>query len=518
MLESTHAPYSARLKRVFRRAKKRLSRALLLALAALSALSSPAQTSPPQTAPPPAPEHKISPEQADELFRSVDEILKFASTETALPEREKVKRKLVSRDEVVAYLQKHMDEDEDSQRFRRSEVVLKKFGLIPRDFDLRPFLIGLLREQIAGYYDPATKTVNMLDWLDAEQQKPVLAHELTHALQDQSFDLQKWMKGTEKDLITVESPTSDDFDRDEAAEARQAMVEGQATVTLIDYELEPAGMSMAGSPQIVEAMRETMLAGTPDSVQYQKAPLFLKEALTFPYRYGLGFTGDVIAKRGKAGLNDLFKNPPTTTRQIMEPDTFLSGEKLPAMPVPDFKRLFKDYDTVDVGGFGEFDTAMLVGQLATPVIAPKIYPHWRGGYYYAVIVLEPYKEYTQALPPPCSTSSNMFGTNYGYPQADGVVALTVTPSKSVTRHWCRGGSYEGAIYAVPHAPPCESTYPCRSEPYETPNPCPGGQPGPPRCVFHGVVAKPRQYAYPDRLPTPKANGASIVRRFTVKFP
>jgi len=68
------------------------------------------------------------------------------------------------------------------------------------------------------------------------------------------------------------------------------MVEGQATVTLIDYELEPAGMSMAGSPQIVEAMRETMLAGTPDSVQYQKAPLFLKEALTFPYRYGLGFT------------------------------------------------------------------------------------------------------------------------------------------------------------------------------------------------------------------------------------
>jgi len=58
-------------------------------------------------------------------------------------------------------------------RFRRSEVVLKKFGLVPRDFDLRTFLVGLLREQIAGYYDPATKTVNLLDWVDAEQQKPV---------------------------------------------------------------------------------------------------------------------------------------------------------------------------------------------------------------------------------------------------------------------------------------------------------------------------------------------------------
>ena len=329
-------------------------------------------------------EHKMSAAEATELFRSVDDILKFASTETALPQREPVKRRLVNRDEVVAYLDKHMDEDEDSQRFRRSEVVLKKFGLIPRDFDLRTFLIGLLREQIAGYYDPASKTVNLLDWVDAEQQKPVLAHELTHALQDQSFDLLKWMKGTEKDLITIEKPTSLDFELDEAAEARQAVVEGQATVTLIDYQLIPAGMSMASSPQIVEAMRETMLVGTPDSVQFQKAPLFLKEALTFPYRYGLGFVGEVVAKRGKAGANALFQNPPVTTRQIMEPETYLSGEKLPAMPVPDFKHLFKDYDTVDVGGFGEFDTCMLVGQLASRVVARQVYPGWRGGYYYAV--------------------------------------------------------------------------------------------------------------------------------------
>ena len=337
-----------------------------------------------QTVPSAPADHKISAAEEAELFRSVDDLLKFASTETALPEREKVKRRLVSRDEVVAYLEKHMDEDEDAQRFLRSEVVLKKFGLIPRDFDLRPFLIGLLREQVAGYYDPATKTVNLLDWIEPEQQKAVLAHELTHALQDQSYDLQKWMKGTEKDLITVENPTSQDFELDEAGEARQAVVEGQATIPLFDYELIPAGMSVANSPQVAEAMGETMSAGTPDTVQFQKAPLFLKEALTFPYRYGLSFVAAVTAKRGKAGANALFQNPPTTTRQIMEPQTFLAGEKLPAMPVPDFKRLFKDYQVVDVGGFGEFDTAMLVGQYASPVIAQKVYPNWRGGYYYAV--------------------------------------------------------------------------------------------------------------------------------------
>jgi hypothetical protein len=332
-----------------------------------------------------APEHKISDAEAKELFRSVDEILKFASKETALPQRQEVKRRLVNRDEVVAYIQKHMEEDEDSQRFQRNEIVLKKFGLIPRDFDLKKFLIGLLREQIAGYYDPATKTVNLLDWVDADQQKPVLAHELTHALQDQSFDLEKWLKAGEgEDLLKVDNPTSVEFERDEAGEARQAVVEGQATVTLIDYQLAPVGQSMANSPQIVDAIREGMLVGSADSIQFHNAPSFLKEALTFPYRYGLGFVGQVVAKRGKEGANALFSNPPTTTRQIMEPDTYLSGEKLPPMPVPDFKSLFKDYEEVDAGGFGEFDTAMLVGEYAGGVAAVKVSPNWRGGYYFAV--------------------------------------------------------------------------------------------------------------------------------------
>jgi hypothetical protein len=136
------------------------------------------------------------------------------------------------------------------------------------------------------------------------------------------------------------------------------------------------------------------------------------------------------------------------------------------------------------------------------------------GYYYAVLVLKPYREYTSESPPPCSPSSNMFGTNYGYPQPTGVVALTLTPSKSksLTEHWCHGGSYEGGVYAVPHPPPCESTYPCRSEPYEHHN-CEAGHP----CVL-GVVIHPGAYAYPGRLPRPVASGARIVARFTAKFP
>ena len=87
-----------------------------------------------------------------------------------------------------------------------------------------------------------------------------------------------------------------------------------------------------------------------------------------------------------------------------------------------------------------------------------------------------------------------------------------TPAKSSTRHWCAGGSYEGAVYAVPHAPPCESSYPCASEPHE--KPCAGLEPG---CV-HGVVAMPHEYAYPDSLTQPRATGTETVARFSVKLP
>src|SRR5277367_7059501 len=157
-------------------------------------------------------EQKISPKEAQELFRDVDKILEFASKDSGLPIKHEVKRQLVSRDEVVAYLEKSMAEDKDAQRLRRSELVLKKFGLLPREFDLQSFLLTLLREQVAGYYDSKAKTVNLLDWLDAEQQRPVLAHELTHALQDQSFDLEKWMKVGDTDLDKIANPTWQDFE------------------------------------------------------------------------------------------------------------------------------------------------------------------------------------------------------------------------------------------------------------------------------------------------------------------
>src|SRR5207237_8424334 len=121
--------------------------------------------------------------------------LKFVSSDSKLPIAHPVKRKLSNRDQVEHNLTERLKNDKDAKRLERSEVVLKKFGLIPREFELRGYFVKTMREQVAGYYNNDDKTVYMMDWIPVEQQMPVMAHELTHALQDQSVDLDKWMKG-----------------------------------------------------------------------------------------------------------------------------------------------------------------------------------------------------------------------------------------------------------------------------------------------------------------------------------
>lgn len=334
--------------------------------------------------PQPKEETKITPHEAEELFHSVDEILAFDSQHTGLAIKKEVKRRLTSRDEVVAYLTKHM-KDEDVKRLRRSELVLKKFGLLPRDFDLEKLLVALLREQIAGYYDPKTKTVNLLDWVPIEEQEPVMAHELTHALQDQNVGLDKWMRRGERDLGEIrKNPTPTDIENDEMDTAREAVVEGQAEAMMLEYELAPVGRSVVNSPDLVETMEAQMSTGTDDSTVFKDAPIFLRESLTFPYSYGMKFIVKLMQSGGKQkAYAGVLANPPHTTRQIMQPETYMAAERIEPMHMLDLKRDFKNYTKFDIGAMGEFDVAVLIEQYAGKELSDQLYPAWRGGYYYA---------------------------------------------------------------------------------------------------------------------------------------
>ncbi len=357
----------------------------VLFLATLTVAQAPPPAQPPPAKQPQAPaqatsEHRITPEEARELLNAVDEVLKFDSGDTGLRIKRDVKRQLADRAQVQKYIETRLNEDEDTQRLRRSEVVLKKLGLLPRDFDLQTFLVELLREQVAGYYDTETRTVYLLDWLQPASQLPVMAHELTHALQDQNFGLEKWIgKGTSEKTSTEEARS------DEQIAARHAVVEGQAMAVMIDYLLAPTGNSVANSPMITQAIQQGMMESD-DSPVFNRAPLFIKRVLLFPYREGLDFERELLLKGGKnKAFAGVFKSPPQNTRQVMEPATYLAGERLPEMPVPDVAKLLgNDWEKYDVGSIGEFDVAVMAEIYSGADAAKKISPQWRGGWYYAV--------------------------------------------------------------------------------------------------------------------------------------
>ena len=385
--------------------------AFALFLALLCSFTAIAQQVQPKNPPPPppglqqeqkenatAPERKITEAEAQELFKSFDEILKFVSQDTGLPIKNPVKHKIVGRDEVERFMLERMKDDPDAQRLERSEVSLKKFGLIPKDMNLRSYLIALLKEQVAGFYDAKTKVMYLLDWVTPEGQKPVLAHELTHALQDQSYDLEKWGQVNDKKLSGY-----DEIVRDEERGARQAVVEGQATVVLVDYLLQPFGKSVVSSPEVVDLLKKQMVSGGSTPL-FSKAPSFLKQALLFPYDAGFDFERALLSAGGKSqAYKGALGNPPVDTAQILQPRTYLDQKQHPLPKLPDLSSVIgKDYEKFDDGGFGEFDLQVLIKQWmptsdpdqpqsdgAAAASASKdsedkdlaLIRAWRGGYY-----------------------------------------------------------------------------------------------------------------------------------------
>jgi hypothetical protein len=328
-------------------------------------------------------DHKISPAEAKELFESVDEILRFASNDTGLPIKKKVKRTIVSREQVEKYIGAKFKDDADRIRFERSELVQKKFGLLPRQFDLHSFMVKLLTEQVAGYYDEKTRTMNLLDWNAPEMQRPVMAHELTHALQDQSFNLEKMSKHEEE----VEKRGLKDLDalirNDEESTCRSSVLEGQAMIVLLDYVLAPQGQSVQKMPQFVDIMQESMDKSR-DSPVFDSAPLLLQEELAFPYRQGMKFIRDLLVAGGKQlAYTGVLARMPQTTREIMEPKEYLAGRLVPPLLLPDFGFLKKDYEPYDAGAVGELDVNILLRVYTDEKAANKLTPEWRGGSYYA---------------------------------------------------------------------------------------------------------------------------------------
>jgi hypothetical protein len=157
---------------------------------------------------------------------------------------------------VESYLEEKFNEDEGAKRLQRDEIVLKKFGLLDRDFELKPFLLALLKEQIEAYYDSKTKTVNLLDWVDVRRTKAGAGARTDPRAAGPAQPTSK--SGTTRLPTMFHTDSAGDQDhlaRDEMDTARDAVAEGQATAVMMDYILKPLGKSLVKDPEVLDGQR-----------------------------------------------------------------------------------------------------------------------------------------------------------------------------------------------------------------------------------------------------------------------
>jgi len=329
-------------------------------------------------------EVKLTDNQGKELLSELDAITEFASNDTGMPQHNAIKHQIVAKQDVKLHYAAALSGSAEAQRLARSELVLKKFGYIPKDFTMKKFLVDSAGDSIAGFYDFRTKTMNLVNWIALDQQRPIMAHELTHALQDQNFNLMAW----ETRGVRINKTEPMRFDADKAVETigRRAVIEGQAMVVFLDYLLKPYGATLANTPAALDFVRDRLTETYDTSFVIHNAPLLFKESAIFPYREGLMFEVELLRKGGlKLAFPDTFAHPPVDTHQVMEPKAYLEGEKIAPVVIPDLVPVLGEkYEAYDTGSMGQLDVRVMSQQFGTENDMSTITPGWNGGSYVAV--------------------------------------------------------------------------------------------------------------------------------------
>lgn len=286
--------------------RSRLSLALLLA--AYSLVVAPAWSQQPAHTPAAA---SSTPNNNPEFLATTDEVLKDMSEITGWRLKSPLKKSIRSRAEIHAYVIEQMNSEKDAKERYASARSAEAFGLIPKGFNLDSFLVDLLTEQIAGLYDPKTHEFYIADWIAPDEQRMVMSHELTHALQDQYFHIEDWAHAARPN--------------DDAEMARESVLEGSAMAGMLEYMLRDKGLNLRDLPDIDPSLFVGDLTDTP---MLKKAPPFIKNSLMFPYFSGLTFSMSVLRTSGWGGFNAVFDRAPASTQQIMHPDLY-RADKVP---------------------------------------------------------------------------------------------------------------------------------------------------------------------------------------------
>ena len=313
------------------------------------------------TAPSPAPPARNSPE----FLAMADEVLQEMSAITGWELKSPLKKSIRSREEIRAYVLREMHEDKDAKERYASERSAEAFGLIPKGFELDGFMVELLTEQIAGLYDPKAHEFYIADWIDPEDQRTVMSHELTHALEDQHFQIEAWVKAARPN--------------DDAEMARESVLEGSAMAAMLEYMLKEKGLKLRDLPDIDPSIFVGDLAETP---MLKKAPPFIKDSLMFPYFSGLTFSMAVLKTDGWKGFASVFARPPASTQQILRPDLYRTGKSLAPIKLnlPDGLP-GSGWTLLEENCMGEFGWKEVLKQFLDANRAGKLAAAWDGDVY-----------------------------------------------------------------------------------------------------------------------------------------
>jgi hypothetical protein len=303
--------------------------------------------------------------RTDGVFAEVDRISRELAEISGMQTRRKVPCELISRDEVNRFLNKRVKEVATPEEIRAEESTLKKFGLVPQDFDLAKSTVDLLTEQAAAFYDFTKKRLFITDSTPSATREAALAHELAHAVADQNYNLGRFFKQAGKS--------------DDGSLARMAVMEGQATWLMSEYLVRRMGQSLVTSPSIAELMSRSADTAAGQYPVFKEAPLYMRVTLIFPYSGGMRFQQAVVERDGDAAFGEVFKRAPVSTQQVIHPEKYFNGT-LPTQPaLPGFTE--RGYKTLAEGSLGELDHRILLEQYAGEGEAAKVAPHWRGGRY-----------------------------------------------------------------------------------------------------------------------------------------
>ena len=260
------------------------------------------------------------------LVAATNDVLKETSDIRQLSILHPVQSSTQSRAEIERMVIKNLEQDTTPAEMHADEIMLKRLGLVPEDFQYGALIIRLLTEQVAGYYDPKTQQFHLADWIDLDGQKPIMAHELTHALQDQHFDLRRfehWPKGNSDAELAV-----------------HALIEGDATLVMAQY--------ISNNPLRALAFLKSLGTTGMATAELQKSPRAVRETLLFPYQEGLGWTRTLYREGGWDRVSKAFNQLPQSTEQILHSEKYFAHEAPVKVTLPDIARLLNSSERAAV--------------------------------------------------------------------------------------------------------------------------------------------------------------------------